>query len=70
MLIWGGGRIVGEVVNDHGVAVGREVDVELEEEGGDRRGCARVGTQRQEDVPAGVGEVEESLGGERRAIAF
>ena len=61
MLLRRGGDIVVKVVDHNRISVGGEVDVELEEERGDRAWCPGIRTQSQENVPARVREVEESL---------
>lgn len=62
VVVGGGLGVVVEVVDDETRALGGDLDVQLEEEGveGGRDGLG--GAQGEEDVAAGVEEVEEELG--------
>lgn len=62
MLLGGAGDVVVEVINDEAVPVGGQGDVEFGEEGDERGGRGRVGTESQQNVALGVDEVEEGLG--------
>lgn len=60
----GGDGVVVEVVDDGAGALDGEGDVELGEEGDERRGRGDGGRQRNEDVSVGVDEVDEAVWGQ------
>ena len=62
MLLGGTDGVVREVINDEGVAVGGEVDVELEEEGVQAGRCGRIRGERKQNVALILCEVKENLG--------
>lgn len=62
MCLCGGCGVVVEVVDDEGVAVWGEVDVELEEKGDERGWCGSVSGEAEQDVAVCLDEVEEDVG--------
>lgn len=64
MLLRSGVDIVVEVVDHETSAVGRQVDIQLEEQGDERGRYGSLGGQGDKDVSLGVDEVEEDLRGQ------
>jgi hypothetical protein len=58
VLLYGGHGVVVKVIDDERCPLGGELDVELKEERGDRRGSGCRGGEGEEDVAIGVEEFE------------
>jgi hypothetical protein len=70
MLLGGRDGVVVEVVDDEGVAVGGEVDIEFEEQRDDGAGGRAVGGEGEQDVAVLLEELENDLRGKGRSKAF
>lgn len=70
MVVGGGLRVVVEVVDNEACSLGWDVDIKLEKNGvqGSRNGCR--GTQSEQNISAGVDEVEDLFRRQVRAEAW
>jgi hypothetical protein len=61
VLLWSGFSVVVEVVYNEGVAIGGNVDVELEKKGNDATRGRSIRRQRKKNVAFAIYEVEKKV---------
>lgn len=70
VLLGGGFRVVVEVVYHESVAIGREVNIEFDEERDSIAWRRSVRRERKEDVAFGIDEFEKGFGFQCRTVGF